>query len=159
MMAIPKSPFVMIGILEALGVAAGMSSGAMLPGPAIPILNQTFLVWQLAFSTLLLGTKYSWSKIGSCLLVAAGVVVAVARYFNLSVTNILRKNMNVAFGIFCHMFYEHTIKNYGNTRRSTAVGDSVALVSHDGENSSHHSSVEPLVKALFDVDLRYSGGC
>ncbi|XP_058221217.1 protein CLT2, chloroplastic isoform X1 [Rhododendron vialii] len=78
MMAIPKSPFVMIGILEALGVAAGMSAGAMLPGPAIPILNQTFLVWQLAFSTLLLGTKYSWSKIGGCLLVAAGVVVAVA---------------------------------------------------------------------------------
>ncbi|KAF7144233.1 hypothetical protein RHSIM_Rhsim05G0206000 [Rhododendron simsii] len=136
MMAIPKSPFVMIGILEALGVAAGMSSGAMLPGPAIPILNQTFLVWQLAFSTLLLGTKYSRSKIGGCLLVAAGVVVAVARYFNLSVTNILRKNMN---------------------RRSTAAGGSVALVSHDGENSSHHSSVEPLVKALFDVDLRYSG--
>ncbi|KAG5543776.1 hypothetical protein RHGRI_016509 [Rhododendron griersonianum] len=78
MMAIPKSPFVMIGILEALGVAAGMSSGAMLPGPAIPILNQTFLVWQLAFSTLLLGTKFSWSKIGGCLLVAVGVVVAVA---------------------------------------------------------------------------------
>lgn len=74
---------------------------------------QTFLVWQLAFSTLLLGTKYSRRKIGGCLLVAAGVVVAVARYFNLSVTNILRKNMNVAFGIFCHMFYEHTIKNYG----------------------------------------------
>ncbi|KAE9457342.1 hypothetical protein C3L33_10770, partial [Rhododendron williamsianum] len=117
MMAIPKSPFVMIGILEALGVAAGMSSGAMLPGPAIPILNQTFLVWQLAFSTLLLGTKFSWSKIGGCLLVAVGVVVAVARYFNLSVTNILRKNMNVAFEIFCHMFYEHTIKNYSNTCR------------------------------------------
>ncbi|XP_057490256.1 protein CLT2, chloroplastic-like [Actinidia eriantha] len=77
MMAIPKSPFIMIGILEALGVAAGMSAGAMLPGPAIPILSQTFLVWQLAFSTLLLGRKYSWNKITGCLLVAAGVVVAV----------------------------------------------------------------------------------
>lgn len=78
MMAIPKSPFIMIGILEALGVAAGMSSGAMLPGPAIPILSQTFLVWQLAFSVLLLGRKYSWNRIAGCLLVAAGVVVAVA---------------------------------------------------------------------------------
>ncbi|PSR99977.1 hypothetical protein CEY00_Acc23877 [Actinidia chinensis var. chinensis] len=79
MMAIPKSPFMMIGILEALGVAAGMSAGAMLPGPAIPILSQTFLVWQLAFSTLLLGRKYLWNKIIGCLLVAAGVVVAVTR--------------------------------------------------------------------------------
>ncbi|KAL7245513.1 hypothetical protein ACSBR2_000781 [Camellia fascicularis] len=78
MLAIPKSPFIMIGILEALGVAAGMSSGAMLPGPAIPILSQTFLVWQLAFSVLLLGRKYSWNRIAGCLLVAAGVVVAVA---------------------------------------------------------------------------------
>ncbi|PSS31573.1 hypothetical protein CEY00_Acc04846 [Actinidia chinensis var. chinensis] len=77
MMAIPKSPFIMIGILEALGVAAGMSAGAMLPGPAIPILSQTFLVWQLAFSALLLGRQYSWNKIIGCLLVAAGVVVAV----------------------------------------------------------------------------------
>ncbi|CAL5332660.1 unnamed protein product [Camellia sinensis] len=78
MMAIPKSPFIVIGILEALGVAAGMSSGAMLPGPAIPILSQTFLVWQLAFSVLLLGRKYSWNRIAGCLLVVAGVVVAVA---------------------------------------------------------------------------------
>ncbi|XP_052201810.1 protein CLT2, chloroplastic isoform X2 [Diospyros lotus] len=78
MMTIPKLPFLIIGILEALGVASGMSSGAMLPGPAIPVLNQTFLVWQLGFSTLLLGRKYSWNKIAGCLLVAAGVVVAVA---------------------------------------------------------------------------------
>ncbi|KAF8404733.1 hypothetical protein HHK36_009622 [Tetracentron sinense] len=78
MLAIPKSRFVAIGILEALGVAAGMSSGAMLPGPAIPILSQTFLVWQLAFSTVILGRKYSFNQIAGCLLVAAGVVAAVA---------------------------------------------------------------------------------
>ncbi|XAR62066.1 hypothetical protein NMG60_11016661 [Bertholletia excelsa] len=77
MMAIPKSPFLIIGILEALGVATGMASGAILPGPAIPILNQTFLVWQLSFSALLLGRKYSWNKIAGCLLVIAGIVVAV----------------------------------------------------------------------------------
>ncbi|XP_059631237.1 protein CLT2, chloroplastic [Cornus florida] len=78
MMAIPKSRFVFIGILEALGVAAGMSSGAMLPGPAIPVLNQTFLVWQLAFSTLLLGRRYSTTQIAGCLLVAFGVITSVA---------------------------------------------------------------------------------
>ncbi|PIA52236.1 hypothetical protein AQUCO_01000245v1 [Aquilegia coerulea] len=77
MLSIPKYCFVLIGILEALGVAAGMSAGAMLPGPAIPILSQTFLVWQLLFSTLILGRKYAFNQIVGCLLVAVGVVVAV----------------------------------------------------------------------------------
>lgn len=78
MLAIPKSRFVFIGFLEALGVAAGMSAVAMLPGPAIPILNQTFLVWQLLLSTIILGTRYSFRQIVGCLLVATGVVVAVS---------------------------------------------------------------------------------
>ncbi|XP_028777757.1 protein CLT2, chloroplastic isoform X2 [Neltuma alba] len=78
MMAIPKLRFLAVGFLEALGVATGMSAGAILPGPAIPILNQTFLVWQLIFSTLLLGRRYSINQIAGCLLVATGVVVAIA---------------------------------------------------------------------------------
>ncbi|XVF36565.1 hypothetical protein REPUB_Repub19eG0068500 [Reevesia pubescens] len=77
MLGLPKSRFAAIGILEALGVASGMASAAMLPGPAIPILNQTFLVWQLVFSTILLGRRYSFNQIAGCLLVAVGVVVAV----------------------------------------------------------------------------------
>ncbi|KAG8369173.1 hypothetical protein BUALT_Bualt15G0123700 [Buddleja alternifolia] len=101
MLAFPKSPFIIIGLLEAVGVVSGMYSGdynfyyyalflsfleskilscclnAMLPGPAIPILNQTFLVWQLAFSMLLLGRSYSLSRFAGCFLVAAGVVLAV----------------------------------------------------------------------------------
>ncbi|KAL6623283.1 hypothetical protein ACP70R_033162 [Stipagrostis hirtigluma subsp. patula] len=40
MLALPKRRFVAIGLLEALGVASGMSARAMLPGPAIPILSQ-----------------------------------------------------------------------------------------------------------------------
>ncbi|KAI4308664.1 hypothetical protein L6164_031718 [Bauhinia variegata] len=78
MMAIPKLPFLVIGFLEALGLATGMSAGAILPGPAIPILNQAFLVWQLMFSSSLLGRRYSINQIVGCLLVAAGVVVAMA---------------------------------------------------------------------------------
>ncbi|XWS24000.1 hypothetical protein CRYUN_Cryun28dG0063600 [Craigia yunnanensis] len=78
MLGLPKSRFAAIGILEALGVASGMASAAMLPGPAIPILNQTFLVWQLAFSSILLGRRYSFNQIAGCLLVAVGIVVAVA---------------------------------------------------------------------------------
>ncbi|KAJ9545404.1 hypothetical protein OSB04_025111 [Centaurea solstitialis] len=77
MMALPKRRFAAIGMLEALGVVSGMYAAAMLPGPAIPILNQTFLLWQLGFSALLLGRRYSWNKIAGCLLVAAGVVTAI----------------------------------------------------------------------------------
>ncbi|PIN19716.1 putative integral membrane protein [Handroanthus impetiginosus] len=77
MLAYPKSRFIIIGLLEALGVVSGMYSGAMLPGPAIPILNQTFLVWQLAFSVLLLGRTYSLNRLAGCFLVAAGVALAV----------------------------------------------------------------------------------
>ncbi|KAL8487818.1 hypothetical protein ACS0TY_024219 [Phlomoides rotata] len=77
MLAFPKSPFIIIGFLEALGLVAGMYSGAMLPGPAIPILNQAFLVWQLAFSILILGRRYSFNRLAGCFLVAAGVVLAV----------------------------------------------------------------------------------
>ncbi|CAM0949778.1 unnamed protein product [Alopecurus aequalis] len=78
MLALPKSRFAAIGLLEALGVAAGMSAGAMLPGPAIPILSQSFLVWQLIFSVLLLGRTYSFKQIIGCFLVTSGVVLAVA---------------------------------------------------------------------------------
>ncbi|KAF1893862.1 hypothetical protein Lal_00002401 [Lupinus albus] len=78
MLSIPKSPFLAIGFLEALGVASGMSAAAILPGPVIPILSQTFLVWQLMFSTLFLGRRYSINQLAGCLLVAAGVVVAIA---------------------------------------------------------------------------------
>ncbi|CAJ1974054.1 unnamed protein product [Sphenostylis stenocarpa] len=78
MLAIPKLRFVAIGFLEALGLIAGMSAGALLPGPVIPILNQTFLVWQLMFSTLLLRRRYTINQLVGCLLVAVGVVVAIA---------------------------------------------------------------------------------
>ncbi|XP_073125236.1 protein CLT2, chloroplastic isoform X2 [Henckelia pumila] len=77
MLAFPKSRFIIIGFLEALGVVSGMYSGANLPGPAIPILSQTFLVWQLTFSMLLLGRSYSLNRVAGCFLVAAGVVLAV----------------------------------------------------------------------------------
>ncbi|KFK29005.1 hypothetical protein AALP_AA7G076900 [Arabis alpina] len=78
MMQVPKWRFAIIGFLEALGVATGMAAAAMLPGPVIPILNQTFLVWQLLFALLILGRRFLINQIGGCLLVALGVVVAVS---------------------------------------------------------------------------------
>uniref|UniRef100_A0A2N9HXJ3 Uncharacterized protein n=1 Tax=Fagus sylvatica TaxID=28930 RepID=A0A2N9HXJ3_FAGSY len=64
MLALPKWRFMAIGVLEALGVATGMSAGAMLPGPAIPILSQG----EVTHSIKLLAAYSS----------ATGVVVAVA---------------------------------------------------------------------------------
>ncbi|KAL1222515.1 Protein CLT2 [Cardamine amara subsp. amara] len=78
MMGVPKWRFAIIGFLEALGVATGMAAAAMLPGPVIPILNQTFLVWQLLFAILILGRRFLLKQIAGCLLVAVGVVVAVS---------------------------------------------------------------------------------
>ncbi|KAF8117793.1 hypothetical protein N665_0008s0136 [Sinapis alba] len=78
MLSVPKWRFAIIGFLEALGVATGMAAAAMLPGPVIPILNQSFLVWQLLFAILILGRRFLLKQIFGCLLVAAGVVVAVS---------------------------------------------------------------------------------
>ncbi|TVU48060.1 hypothetical protein EJB05_07682, partial [Eragrostis curvula] len=91
MLALPKSRFVLIGLLEALGVASGMAAAAMLPGPSIPVLSQvclllitfnlyceSFLVWQLILSVLILGRKYRANQIFGCFLVTAGVILAVA---------------------------------------------------------------------------------
>lgn len=77
MLSLPKSRFMAIGFLEALGIATGMIAAASLPGPAIPILSQTFLVWQLVFSAILLDRRYSWNQIAGCVIVTAGVAVAV----------------------------------------------------------------------------------
>lgn len=43
MLAVPKAKFVMVGALEALGIAMGMASAAILPGATIPVLAQVFL--------------------------------------------------------------------------------------------------------------------
>ncbi|KAH9690270.1 protein CLT2 [Citrus sinensis] len=77
---------------------------AMLPGPAIPILSQTFLVWQLGFSAVLLGKKFSVTQIAGCLLVATGVGVAVASGSNsgqmLSRVDFLWPSMMIASSAF-----------------------------------------------------------
>ncbi|KAL0366351.1 UNVERIFIED_CONTAM: protein CLT2, chloroplastic [Sesamum radiatum] len=77
MLAIPKAPFVVIGLLESISMVSGMYAGAMLPGPAIPLLYQTFLVWQLIFSRIILRRSYRLNQIVGCFLVAAGVIVGV----------------------------------------------------------------------------------
>jgi hypothetical protein len=40
MLAVPKTKFVLIGVLEALAISMGMVSAAMLPGASLPVLTQ-----------------------------------------------------------------------------------------------------------------------
>ncbi|KAF9675654.1 hypothetical protein SADUNF_Sadunf09G0054800 [Salix dunnii] len=78
MLSMPKAPYVLVGILEALGAATGMAAGAILSGASIPILSQTFLVWQILLSTIFLGRRYKVNQLLGCFLVAVGVIITVA---------------------------------------------------------------------------------
>ncbi|XP_059625023.1 protein CLT1, chloroplastic-like [Cornus florida] len=78
MLSLPKAPYLAVGLLEALGAASGMAAGAMLSGAAIPILSQSFLVWQLVLSFIFLGRRYRFNQLVGCFLVAIGVIITVA---------------------------------------------------------------------------------
>ncbi|KAJ1384101.1 Chloroquine-resistance transporter-like [Sesbania bispinosa] len=78
MLSMPKTPFLVVGLLEALGAATGMAAGAMLSGASIPILSQTFLVWQILLSIIFLGRRYKVNQLLGCFLVAVGVIITVA---------------------------------------------------------------------------------
>lgn len=78
MLALPKAPYLAVGLLEALGAVCGMAAGAILSGAAIPILSQSFLVWQLLLSFIFLGRRYRFNQLLGCFLVAAGVIITVA---------------------------------------------------------------------------------
>ncbi|XP_024377083.1 protein CLT2, chloroplastic isoform X1 [Physcomitrium patens] len=77
MLSIPKTRFILVGALEALGLAMSMASASVLPGAIIPVLTQVFLVWQLLLSSTILRKRYTFGQVGGCLLVIAGVVVVV----------------------------------------------------------------------------------
>ncbi|KMZ55925.1 CRT (chloroquine-resistance transporter)-like transporter 2 [Zostera marina] len=77
MLSLPKTPYVVVGLLEALGAASGMAAGAVLSGASIPILSQSFLIWQLILSAIFLGRKYCPNEILGCFLVSIGVILTV----------------------------------------------------------------------------------
>ncbi|KAL6516360.1 hypothetical protein OROGR_019665 [Orobanche gracilis] len=78
MLSLPKPPLIAVGFLEALAAASGMAAGAILSGAAIPVLSQSFLVWQLVLSYIFLGRRYRFNQLFGCFLVAVGVIVTVA---------------------------------------------------------------------------------
>ncbi|KAF6140441.1 hypothetical protein GIB67_030522 [Kingdonia uniflora] len=77
MLLLPKGPYLAVGFLEAIAAASGMAAGANLSGATIPILSQTFLVWQLLLSVIFLGRRYKVNQIAGCFLVAIGVIITV----------------------------------------------------------------------------------
>ncbi|BFG30143.1 hypothetical protein CerSpe_164160 [Prunus speciosa] len=78
MLSMPKAPFLAVGLLEALGAATGMAAGAILSGASIPVLSQTFLVWQILLSIIFLGRRYKVNQLLGCCFVAIGVIITVA---------------------------------------------------------------------------------
>ncbi|KAL6616721.1 hypothetical protein ACP70R_038991 [Stipagrostis hirtigluma subsp. patula] len=78
MLSLPQKPFLAVGLLEAFGAASGMAAGAVLSGASIPILSQSYLVWQLVLSAIFLKRRYRINEIIGCFLVAVGVIITVA---------------------------------------------------------------------------------
>lgn len=58
MLALPKLPFVATGALEAVAQLLMLAGASRLPGALLPLLMQTALFWNLAFSALLLGMRW-----------------------------------------------------------------------------------------------------
>lgn len=66
---------------------------------------QAFLVWQLAFSVLILGRRYTWNRLAGCFLVAAGVLLAVTRFNPSSNEPFLHKFCN-SFDCLCSPLWD-----------------------------------------------------
>ncbi|GIL95494.1 hypothetical protein Vretimale_1511 [Volvox reticuliferus] len=76
MLRVDKRPLVAVGACEAVAQLLFMVGAAQLPGPLLPLVNQTYLVWSLVFASLILGTRYSRAQLSGAALVLAGVCAA-----------------------------------------------------------------------------------
>ncbi|GMH36475.1 hypothetical protein BSKO_04343 [Bryopsis sp. KO-2023] len=76
MLSVPKKPFAVIGMAEALGQVCMLIGAAKLPGALLPLFQQTMIVWQLILSAIILGRRYSVSQLMGCALVIAGGCLA-----------------------------------------------------------------------------------
>ena len=57
MLAVEKLPLVLIGACEAAAQLLFMISAGHLPGVMLPVINQTYLIWNLLFATVLLRAR------------------------------------------------------------------------------------------------------
>lgn len=72
--------------------------------------SQAFLVWQLTFSVLILGRRYTWNRLAGCFLVAAGVLLAVTRFTPLQMSHsyINFAILLIAYVLHCEI-YSHLL--------------------------------------------------
>lgn len=78
MLETPKLPFLVMGALETAGQVIGLYAASRLPGPLLPVLGQSFLLWQCACSAALLGRRPTGRQLAGVSLVAVGVAWAAA---------------------------------------------------------------------------------
>ncbi|KAA0061766.1 protein CLT1 [Cucumis melo var. makuwa] len=76
MLSTPKAPYIVAGLLEALGAATGMAAADS--SNYSSFCSQTFLVWQILLSTIFLGRRYKTSQLFGCFFVTIGVIITVA---------------------------------------------------------------------------------
>ncbi|GLC46764.1 hypothetical protein PLESTB_001488100 [Pleodorina starrii] len=79
MLRVNKWPLVGVGACEAVAQLLFMVGAAQLPGPLLPLVNQTYLVWSLVFASLILGARYSRAQLLGAALVLAGVCAAAVQ--------------------------------------------------------------------------------
>lgn len=76
MLSINKLPLVVVGFCESMSQLLFMYGAGHLPGVLLPVINQTFLVWNLMFASVVLGTRFTaWQVVGAALVVS-GVITA-----------------------------------------------------------------------------------
>eukprot|EP00899_Mesostigma_viride_P014455 jgi/Mesvir1/2300/Mv19334-RA.1 len=78
MLAYPKREFALVGLLEALGLLGNVVAAAFVPGQLLPVLSQSFLFFQMLWSTLILGRQYTRRQFLSVAVVVVGVCTVVS---------------------------------------------------------------------------------
>lgn len=68
--------FLGVGLCDTASQVLGFVGAAQLPGVLLPLLSQTFMVWQLIFNRLLLGRRFSVTQLAGVAAVVVGVSLA-----------------------------------------------------------------------------------
>ena len=78
MLSLDKTPFVIIGFCESMSQLLFMYGAGHLPGILIPVINQSYLVWNLLFATIVLQATFTKTQLSGAFLVVCGVILASA---------------------------------------------------------------------------------
>eukprot|EP00197_Chlamydomonas_leiostraca_P007043 CAMPEP_0202860260 /NCGR_PEP_ID=MMETSP1391-20130828/2039_1 /ASSEMBLY_ACC=CAM_ASM_000867 /TAXON_ID=1034604 /ORGANISM="Chlamydomonas leiostraca, Strain SAG 11-49" /LENGTH=566 /DNA_ID=CAMNT_0049539403 /DNA_START=243 /DNA_END=1944 /DNA_ORIENTATION=- len=76
MLKMDKKGLLAVGACEAIAQLLFMIGAAHLPGPLLPVINQSYLVWNLMFARLVLRTRFTKTQLTGAALIMLGVVFA-----------------------------------------------------------------------------------